>query len=304
MSQSDQTDFKHASLVRWATYAAVSVALLLVVIKFGAWVTTGSVSILSTLIDSILDVLASLVNLLAVRHALQPADKEHRFGHGKAEPLAGLAQAAFVSGSAAFLLLEVGSHLLTPREIDHGAIGIVVMVVSIVITFALVLFQQYVSRVSGSVAISADSLHYKGDVLVNGGVILAIVLSTNLGWAYADPLIAGVVAIYILVNAYQIARHSLNFLMDRELPDGDRENILALTKAVDGVLGVHDLRTRSAGLQVFIQMHVEMAPEITLAQAHEIAESVMGVLMAAYPKAEVIIHEDPEGIEEYRASFS
>ena len=150
-----------ARLMRLATYASVAVASVLVVTKFGAWVMTDSVSLLSTLIDSVLDVAASALNLIAVHHALQPADDEHRFGHGKAEALAGLGQAAFISGSAAFLLIEAGERIFNPKTIDNSEIGIAVMVVAIVLTVILVAFQRYVVRKTGSLAIGADSLHYQ-----------------------------------------------------------------------------------------------------------------------------------------------
>jgi ferrous-iron efflux pump FieF len=156
--------------MRLATYASVTVASVLIVTKFAAWVMTDSVSLLSTLIDSLLDVAASGLNLIAVHHALQPADFEHRYGHGKAEALAGLGQAAFISGSAAFLLIEAGQRIFNPKTIDNSEIGIAVMVVAIALTVVLVAFQRYVVRKTGSLAIGADSLHYQTDVLVNASV--------------------------------------------------------------------------------------------------------------------------------------
>ena len=185
-----------ARLMKLATTASVAVALVLVGVKAFAWVTTDSVALLSSLVDSALDVAASVLNLLAVRHALTPADREHRFGHGKAEALAGLGQAAFIAGSALFLIVEASRRLLAPQPVEDGLVGFVVMGVSIAATLGLVIFQRRVIRLTNSVAISADSLHFTSDLLVNVGVIVALVLSTRLGLALADPLIALAIAAY------------------------------------------------------------------------------------------------------------
>ncbi len=292
-----------ARLMRLATYASVSVAGILIVAKFAAWLATDSVSLLSTLIDSLLDAGASLINLVAVRQALQPADREHRFGHGKAEPLAGLAQAAFICGSAAFLLIEAGKRFIQPQVLENSETGIVVMVFSIALTVVLVLFQRYVVRHTDSIAIGADSVHYKMDVLVNASVIVSLILATRLGWQWADPLFATAIAVYIVWGAGTIGQKALNILMDRELPDADREHIRQIALAHPGVRDLHDLRTRSSGAQLFIQLHLEMDGSITLNQAHEISDQVEAEIERAFPKAEVIIHEDPEGVDEKRTTF-
>ncbi len=289
-----------ARLMRIATYAAVGVASTLIAVKFVAWLMTDSVSLLSTLIDSLLDVAASTVNLLAVRHALEPADKEHRFGHGKAESLAGLAQAAFISGSAVFLLLQAGERLYNPVAIENTHIGYAVMVFSIVATLGLVLFQKYVAKRTQSLAISADSAHYTMDVLVNLSVILSLFLASELGWVIADPLFAIAIAFYILRGAYEIGIEAYQVLMDRELPDEDRAKIRELALKHPLVISMHDLRTRQSGPDVFIQMHLEMRGELSLLEAHDVAEDVMYKVQAAYPRAEVLIHQDPMGVEEER----
>lgn len=292
-----------ARLMRLATYASVSVAVVLIVAKFAAWLATDSVSLLSTLIDSLLDAGASLINLFAVRQALQPADREHRFGHGKAEPLAGLAQAAFICGSAAFLLIEAGKRFIQPKVLENTETGIAVMVFSIALTVALVLFQRHVVRQTDSVAIHADSVHYRMDVLVNASVIVSLILATRLGWGWADPLFATAIAGYIVWGAAVIGRQALNLLMDRELSDAERQRIRQIVLAHPDVRDMHDLRTRSSGLQLFIQLHLEMDGTLTLARAHEISDQVEAEIERAYPKAEVIIHEDPEGVDEKRADF-
>lgn len=294
----------HARLLRTATYASTAVAVALILAKTFAWVVTDSVSVMSSLIDSLLDVAASVVNLLAVRHALTPADREHRFGHGKAEPLAGLAQAAFITGSAVLLSLEAIHRLAQPQLVTHGEFGIVIMVVSIAVTLILVAFQKRVVKVTGSVAINADALHYRSDIVLNGSVILSIVLSGQLGWPALDPLFGLAIAAYILYSAWRIVQASLDRLMDRELPEGDRHRIRDIALRHPEIRSVHDLRTRSSGPDVFIQIHLEMDGEMTLQRSHEIADDVERSILEAFPNAEVIIHQDPAGVEEARKSFA
>lgn len=294
----------NARLLRRATYASVTAAVLLIVVKLAVWILTGSVSILASLLDSLLDAAASLVNLLAVRHALMPPDREHRFGHGKAEPLAGLAQAAFIAGSAVLLLVEAIKRLGAPQPVEHGGIGIAVMAVSMAVSLALVQYQRHVIARTNSTAIKADSLHYAGDILVNGGVIVTLVLARWLDAPIIDPAFGGLVAFYIVYSAWQIARLSFDMLMDHELPDDERARIRAACLAHPGVLSVHDLRTRAAGPDLFIQLHVEMDGALPLREAHRISDALEAKLKALYPTAEIIIHQDPAGIVKPRASFA
>ena len=290
-------DEKTSRLLRRATTASVAVASTLVLVKLIAWLFTDSVSLLSTLIDSLLDVAASFLNLLAVRHALEPPDREHRFGHGKAEPLAGLAQAMFITGSAIFLLIEAGQRLIEPQEVSRPGLGIAVMVISIVATFGLTRFQAYVIKRTKSVAISADSLHYVGDLLTNVAVIVAIVLTAKFGWVYADPVLAIAIAFYILKTAWGISNGALDMLMDRELPDDDRAQIKKIVLEHPGVMALHELKTRAAGPTSFIQLHIEMDGDLPLREAHRIADEVEAALREAFTGAEVVIHQDPFGIE-------
>jgi ferrous-iron efflux pump FieF len=291
-------------LKRRATIAAIVVAVTLAVAKAIAWIVTDSVSILASTVDSLLDIAASGLNFLAVRHALAPADAEHRFGHGKAEPLAGLGQAAFITGSAVLVILESAQSLWQPHRLEHGAIGIGVMVFSLLLTLALVAYQRVVVRKTASIAIGADSLHYFSDILHNGAVIVALVVATQLGWQWVDPLCGIGVAVYILSSAWQIARQSLNLLMDHELPLADRNRILAIVREHDEVRDVHDLRTRSSGTQIFVQMHIELDPAMKLARAHAISDAVEARIVAEFPNAEVIIHQDPEGLIEPRSAIA
>ena len=293
----------NARLLRLATYAAVAVAGFLILAKLAAWFLTDSVAILSSLMDSVLDVGASLVNMYAVAHALVPADQEHRFGHGKAEALAGLAQTAFISGSALFLLAEAAQRLIDPRPIMRDEIGIAVMVLSLVLTTALVLFQRYVVKRTNSVAIAADSVHYRGDILANVGIIAALIMAGRYGWIYADAIIAMVVAGYILFGAWGIIQGALDQLMDRELPEDQRDRIRDIALAQDQVVDVHDIRTRSSGTHSFIQLHMELDGELTLLKSHAIADEVEAEICRAFPGAEVLIHQDPAGLEELHPSF-
>lgn len=280
-----------ARLMRLATYLSVATASVLAVLKLAAWVLTDSVSLLSTLIDSLLDVAASLVTLFAIRQALTPADAEHRFGHGKAEPLAALGQAAFITGSSLLLFVQAVPRLFHPQALEQPVVGLGVLGFSILATFALTRFQAMVARRTGSLAIKGDSAHYLSDLLVNLAVIGAFLLSNNLGWHLADPICALLVAVYILYTAWMIARGSLDMLMDRELPDEERKRIREYVLAQPEVRGVHDLRTRASGPQRFIQMHLELDPQMSLARAHSIADALERRLEEEFG-AEVLIHQD------------
>jgi len=282
---------------RWmkiATYASASVACILIAGKLVAWLWTDSVSLLATLMDSCLDAVASLITLLAVRHALEPADHDHRFGHGKAEALAGLAQSMFITGSALFLLLEASARFFHPQVIEGSYIGIAVMIFSILATLGLLTLQGYVVRKTGSTAIAADALHYKSDVYMNVSVILALVLATY-GWQGFDAIFGVAIAFYILYSAYEIVQHAIHDLMDHELADDERQNIRDIVSQHPQAHGMHDLRTRKSGTTVFIQMHLELDDALPLIEAHRISDEVEEALMQAYPQAEIIIHEDPLG---------
>ncbi len=292
-----------ANLMRMATYASVIVAVVLVSVKFFAWITTDSVAILATLVDSLLDALASLVTLIVVRHSLSPADREHRFGHGKAEALAALTQAAFICGSSVLLLFEAFHRLLQPQIILKSEVGIWVMVFSVVVTVALVAFQLFVVKRSGSLAISADSIHYRGDVLVNLAVIVALLSSRWFDNTFIDPLFGAVIALYILYSAWQIVSGALDMLMDRELPIEERQRVRDIAIAHPEVSDIHDLRTRRSGQTVFIQLHLELDPKMQLMQSHTIADAVEAELRAAFDNAEVIIHQDPAGLDEGHRQF-
>lgn len=290
-------DTEHGRMMIRVAVAAVAVAAVLVAMKAVAYIVTDSIAMMASLADSALDVFASFVNLLAIRHALTPADREHRFGHGKAEPLAGLGQGAFIAGSAAFLVIEAVSRLIAPHPIEYPLVGLAVMGVSIVTTIVLVVAQRIVVKRTGSIAVGADRMHYLGDIVTNAGVILGIILSAQFGILIADPIIGILVAAILAWSAVHVFRQSYDQLMDRELPDADRDRIKEIVRTHREVKSLHDLRTRMAGVNTFIQLHIELDPDIKLLRAHEISDAVEADLLAAFPRAEVIIHQDPAGVE-------
>jgi len=280
-----------------AAIASLFVSVLLVSIKAFAYFASDSVAMLASLADSALDLFTSSLNLFAIRTALAPADNEHRFGHGKAEPLAGLGQAAFITASALFLVIQAIQRILDPQPISNSGEALAVMAVSIVFAIALILYQRAVVAKTGSLAVHADATHYFADLLTNIGVVAAIVLAAGLHWQLADPLIAIAVALIMLTGAWKVGRTSLDQLMDRELPDEDRARIARIALTHDAVKNVHDLKTRAAGLSCFIQVHLEMDPQMRLTEAHAVSDAVEKAILNAYPNAEVIIHQDPEGLE-------
>lgn len=285
-------------LMRRATYASVMVAFVLIILKIFAYLLTHSVAVLSSLIDSLLDLFVSVINAFAVKHALVPADDEHRYGHGKAEAVAGLVQVAFISGSAIFLIFEAVSRFFNAQAVEHSMVGIAVMIVSIVLTALLVRFQHYVVKQTGSVAITADSLHYVGDLCFNLGIIIALLCSTYLDWQFVDPVFALVVVVFILRSAYMVGKQSLAQLMDQELSDDLRGQIRDIALAHPDVVNLHELRTRAAGRQYFIQLHLEMDGDLNLRAAHRIAHEVEADICRVFPNAEIIIHQDMAGVDE------
>lgn len=288
----DLTPAQRARLLHLATTASVLTASVLIAGKLAAWLMTGSVSVLASLVDSTMDVLASVINLVAVRYALQPADADHRFGHGKAEALAGLGQATFIAGSALFLMLQAVDRLLRPQPIGELVVGIGVMGFAIAATAVLLLIQRHVIRRTGSTAIKADSLHYLTDLATNASIIVALLFGA-FGYPGLDPLFALAIALYILKSAWSIGAEAVDLLMDRELPEALQARIFDIAAGEAGVLGVHDLRTRQSGHTYFVQMHLELDDALPLIAAHAIAERVEAAIRVALPGAEVIIHEDP-----------
>lgn len=282
----------YARLVNRAALAATMLASLLLLVKIFAWWYTGSVSLLAALVDSLVDIAASLTNLFVVRYSLQPADAEHTFGHGKAESLAALAQSMFISGSALFLFLTGLQHLASPNELRAPMVGIIVTLVALFSTLALVAFQRWVVKRTRSVAIRADMLHYQSDVIMNGAILLALGLSWY-GFKRADAMFALGIGVWILYSALRMGYEAVQALLDRALPDEDRQTIIDIASSWPGVQGAHDIRTRQSGPTRFIQLHLEMDDDLPLYQAHKMAEEVEQALLARFPGSDVIIHQDP-----------
>ncbi len=288
---------QRARLVRAATYASTAVALTLLAAKFVAWMLTGSVSLLSSLIDSALDLLASAITWFAVRHASDPADQEHRFGHGKAEALSALAQAGFILASTIALIFAAGERLMLPHVLVREEVGVAVSLFSIVVTAALALFQRFVVRRTGSVAITADALHYRSDLLINLAVAAALLVTMRFGIVWIDSAMAIAIALYLLFGVREILKQSLDILMDHELPQADRLRIEAIVRAHPAARHLHGLRTRTSGLTRFIELHVAFDPDLSLAVAHRYGDEIEAGIKAAFRDAEVLLHHDPFGVE-------
>ncbi len=286
----------HAKLLKRVTYASVVTAIILIVVKTVAWYMSGSIGLLASLIDSLMDSFASIINLFAVRYALQPADDDHHFGHGKAEPLAGLAQASFIAGSAVFLIFNAIQRLQNPQPLSNTSIGIMVMVFSIIITVFLVVYQRHVVKVTNNLAIKADSLHYLTDLLTNFSILVALYLTMK-GFLWADAAFAIAIALYIFKSAFEIGNDAFAQLMDKKLDEETEQLIIKTINETKGAFGYHDLRTRQSGKDKFIQFHLELDDSLSLVNAHEIADSLEKKLRVLIPDAEVMIHEDPTSIE-------
>ncbi|WJK09171.1 cation diffusion facilitator family transporter [Pseudomonas fluorescens] len=286
---------EHARLLRLATRASVAVACTLIIAKAIAWWLSGSVSMLAGLTDSALDGVTSLLNLLAVHYALRPADDDHRYGHGKAESLAGMAQALFIGGSAVLIAFQAYERLNNPEPLGAPWLSIGVIVFSLLLTAALLMLQHRVIKQTGSNAVRADSLHYRSDLLLNGSILIALVLA-GLGFDQLDAWFGLGIAAYILWSAIQIAWESFSVLMDEELPTDVSQHMLELACGVPGVLGAHDLRTRISGNHWFVQLHLELPGELTLSVAHGISDQAADAIHKAYPRAEVLVHADPQEV--------
>jgi ferrous-iron efflux pump FieF len=278
-----------------AAIASVAMAVSLLALKAVAAWTTGSVAMLGSLADTALDLLASLVTLYGVRLAATPADHDHRFGHGKAEALAALFQVALIAASAVGIAWRAIAAFAAPGKTGDAEFGIGVSIFAILATFALLAYQRAVIRKTGSIAIRADSVHYQSDLLLNLAVIAAIALDQYAGWSGADPLFGIAIALWLAWGAFRASSQAIDQLMDKEWPESERQAFLDVAARQDGLRGIHDFRTRRSGSHDFAQFHMEVARDLSVADAHEIVEAVEKNLRRAYPRVEVLIHLDPEG---------
>ncbi|MBY5994122.1 cation diffusion facilitator family transporter [Ferrimonas balearica] len=283
---------QYAFWIRVATRASVATASILILAKLIAWFYSGSASLLASLTDSMMDAMASLVNFYALRVALLPADQHHRFGHGKAEPLATLVQSGFILGSAMLLLFHGADRILNPAPVQHSMIGIGVTLFAIVATLVLLAIQKRAIAVTGSTAVAADALHYRSDLLLNGAVLVALALASQ-GLLWADGVFAVIIALYIGYGAWGLGQEAVQLLLDREAEPEVREQVEALVLEDPSVRGLHDLRTRRSGHTLCVQMHLELDGNLPLRDAHTLADAVEERIRSAFPGSDVIVHQDP-----------
>lgn len=295
MTAAKLSERERARLTLRAAIASSAMAITLIALKAYAAVQTSSMAMLGSLADSGLDLVASLIVLFAVRVAAQPADREHRFGHGKAEALAALVQVILISFSAMFIGFRSTQRLISGAQTGAAELGIGVSVVAIVFTIALITYQRHVVKRTGSVAIGTDRLHYSSDLLLNASVIVALLLDQLAGLTGADALFGLLIALWLLWGAWSASSHALDQLMDREWPDELRERFLAATKDYPELAGLHDLRTRSSGMHFFAQFHVWVPAQWTVQEAHDRLDAVEEALQRRFPDTEILIHVDPEG---------
>ena len=284
-----------AKLTTRAAFASIAMAVTLIALKAFAALETSSMAMLGSLADSGLDLVASLVVLLGVRVAAQPADWDHRFGHGKAEALASLVQVILITISAIFIGFRAVERLLSGAQTSDAELGIGVSIFAIVLTAALITYQRHVVRRTGSLAIGTDRLHYSSDLFLNGSVIVALALDQFAGLKGADAVFGLLIALWLLWGAWSASSNALDQLMDREWPDELRERFLAAAKEYPELAGLHDLRTRSSGTHYFAQFHVWVPADWTVRHAHDRLDAVEEELQKRFPGTEILIHVDPEG---------
>jgi ferrous-iron efflux pump FieF len=293
------TQKRNQKLAYSAAFAAVAFSLCFVAAKAWVWLLGGSAALLSSLIDSAVDAMVSFSNFVALRYAFMPADDDHRYGHGKAEGVAALGQAAFIAGSSVFLLLEVIARLRDPQPVTHGALAIAVLFIGTLATLALTTYQRWVARQTKSLAVEADGSHYTSDVAVNIGVMASLLVGQMRGWQWLDPLVALLVGLWLLYCARGIALKAMDMLLDREVVDHVRLSVKQAILETPGVESMHDLRTRRSGPSLLVSFDIEVAPDLSLKDAHEIARQVedriLGIVGDEFPHTEVMIHIDPRG---------
>ncbi|MBP3545813.1 MAG: cation diffusion facilitator family transporter [Alphaproteobacteria bacterium] len=287
-------------LKKIATGASVFLSISLMLIKLFASVYTGSLAVLSSLVDSISDIFASLITFIAVRFSTLPASKKHRYGYGKAEALSALVQSAFVAGSGIFVIYEGIDRIFNPRPLNDTFFGILVMVISFIATLLLIIFQKYVVKKTSSIAVQADSLHYMVDIITNATIILSLLVVKFLNIWWFDTLTAIFVSGYLLYNAYKIAKSAVSLLLDKELETDVRKSIENIVKNCSFCLGMHDLRTRDLGGIYIFEFHLELDGNLSLYNAHKLTDIIEQEVKNLYPGSQVIIHQDPAGVEEER----
>lgn len=297
-SELDEKSLK--KLKTFAACASISVSVTLSLIKAGAAIITGSLSVLSSMVDSLTDVISSSISLVAVKFANKPLTEHHRYGYGKAESVSALIQSAFIAGSGGFILYDGICRFIDPTPIKQTAVGLWIMIISIILTVALITFQAAVVKKTNSQAIEADSAHYTVDLLTNGAIIASLLVVRYLNWQWFDSLTAVLISAYLLWNAGHIAFKALEEITDHEVDEEIKAKIIALVHEVPEVKGYHDFRTRVSGLRMFIEIHLELDGNLTLSQSHDISDKVEAKILAEFPLAQIIVHQDPFGLHEKR----
>lgn len=287
-------------LKTFAATASISVSVALSLIKAGAAIVTGSLSVLSSMVDSLTDVISSSISLIAVKFANKPLTEQHRYGYGKAEAVSALVQSAFIVGSGGFILYDGICRFITPQPVTQTAVGLWVMGISIVLTIALISFQAAVVKKTNSQAIEADSTHYTVDLLTNGAIIASLLVVKYLDWQWFDSLTAVLISVYLLWSAGHIALKALEEITDHEVDEDIKQKIIDLVHTVPEVKGYHDFRTRVSGMLMFIEIHLELDGDLTLTQSHDISDAVEAKILAEFPQAQIIVHQDPYGLHEKR----
>jgi len=285
-----------SSLTLGAAYASIATALFLVGLKLWATWRTGSTAMLGSLVDTALDLIASVATLVGVWIAAQPADRNHRFGHGKAEALAAIFQVMLITLAAGGIALRAVAHLIDGGETAAAEAGIGVSVVAIFATLGLLAWQRRVIRRTRSLAIKTDHLHYQSDLLLNLAVIAALTLDQFAGISAIDPLFGLAIALWLGRGAWRAGGEAINHLMDHEWPDERRAEFLAVLARHPDIRGVHDLRTRTSGADDFVQFHMAVEPHLTIVQVHELMDEVEARLSREFGDVEVLIHPDPKGL--------
>lgn len=292
-------------LNRIASLASLALACCLIGVKLWAWIATGSIAMLTSAIDAIVDAGAAVATFVGVRYAARPADRDHRFGHGKAEAVAAFVQAMFLAGAAVVLVFQSIERLINPEPLAHLGLGLWVIIGSTIAASGLVAMQSFVTRRTASTAIAADKAHYLTDIAVNLAVLVAFVVTALTDWVDADPVFALGISLYMLWNVKTITQHALRQLLDRELPTADRRRIHDAVLAVSGVAALHDLRSRDAGDRVFVEFHLEVDGNLTVTHGHAISEAAEAAVLGLFPGgADVVVHIEPAGIKDNRLDAS
>lgn len=277
--------------IRWSLLTAT----ILIILKTIAYAMSSSTSMLASLTDTLGDLVISLLTYFSVKISIMPADEEHRYGHGKVEGFSALLQGSFLAGSAVFLILETIIRLSDPTPIINHGIGIGVSVISILLTIILVTAQNYALKKAPSLAVEADQKHYTGDIYLNLAVIISFVAHLYTHSTIIDALIALSAALYIGYSGFCVGKKAVDMLMDREIGEKERKEIIDTVDAHKDVLGMHDLRTRRSGMNIYISFDIELDPQLSLEKAHDITRDLEHALVAKFPHAEIIIHMDPKG---------